>query len=209
MIILGSGDGITRNIYSFGDSITDGSTFIPDPVNKYGYIYALEARLGWTVYNYAVGGTRIEDSTQTANMSSIKAKRKDRIVWLTGYNDMRFYGNDSGAISTYGGRLSSWLTVLSGYGCPILLGNCLKMTASGYTQGGPDFDNGSDAAANAYSAEISTIASGFPLVTVVDVNANLSPTAGLYQGDLVHFNRTGCNTLADIFISRINSVGLR
>jgi hypothetical protein len=83
------------------------------------------------------------------------------------------------------------------------------MTASGYTQGGPDYDNGSDAAANAYSAEIATRAASFPLVTIVDVNANLSPATNLYQGDLVHFNRDGCNTLAAIFVNRINSVGLR
>jgi len=194
-------------VYAFGDSLTDGSTSNPDPAQKFGYINVVSQLLGWKIVNHAVGGTKIGDSTQSQYMSLIPALPKDRIVWLTGYNDMRANGTNSAGIDAYGVTLNTLLTTLSAYGCPILLGNCLKMTATGYTQGSPDFSNGSDAAVAAFNAKISTVASNFPLVTLIDVSTAFVPTNGDMQGDNVHFNFSGCYKLGNAFVSAIRTAG--
>lgn len=205
MISSGYGISLKRRLFMFGDSITDGSLSIPDPITKYGYAYNIAARKGWETVDLAVGGTRIFDSTQTAPMSGQNTTSNDRIVWLTGYNDMRFSGNDSTYINNFGTALSAQLTILSTYGCPIILVTGLKMQAAAYSMYSP-YNLGSDAAVAAYTTKVNTIAASFPLVTVVDIAAFNPSTAGNMQGDLVHPSRVGADSIASIVMSSIGSL---
>ncbi len=207
-IAAGFGPKLHRRVFGFGDSYTDGSFSIPDPLTKFGYLYQICFNKGWELRNFAVGGTKIADAGHTTNMDKIDAQPWDRIVWLSGYNDMRFYGNNATEIDTYGTLLSAALTKLSAYGCPIILGNCAKMLTASYSQNAP-YNLGSDAAALAYSNKLATIAAGFPLVTVVDVNASWNVNgAGFIQGDGVHPTRVGHQAIATVFLTAINNAGL-
>lgn len=208
MITKGQGDNFQKVCYAFGDSITQGSGFNPDPLQLWGYINYVAQCLGWKIVNNAVGGTKIEDAAHTANMALIKpTARRDRILWLTGYNDYRFYGNSSADIDAYGVRLQSALTTLSAHNCPIILGNVLRMVPAYYSLA--PYDKGSDAAAAAYDVKIASVAAGFPLVQVIDITTLYNPLEVHLQGDHVHLNYLGTTALGKVFVNAIIAAGLR
>jgi len=210
MLAIGNGNNFGRTLYAFGDSHTQGSGSNPDPIKLWGYVNYVVQCVGWRLENYAVGGTKIEDSAHTVNMAIIRpTARRDRILWMTGYNDYKFYGNDATEINNYGTRLQAALTTLSTYNVPIILGNVKRMKAEYYSLGAPTYDKGSDAAAAAYSAKIATVAEGFPLVTIVDVNTLFNTQDVHLQGDHVHLNYYGTIILGQIFVNSIIANGFK
>lgn len=210
MITLGQSNNYQRVLYTFGDSYTQGSGLNPDPLTIWGYANVLVQNAGWIKVNNAVGGTKVGDAPHTANMGLITpVARRDRILWLCGYNDMRFYGLDATALTNFGNTLTTQLTVLSTYGCPIILGTCPKALAEVYATGAP-YDQGSDAAALAYRNTQITVAGSFPLVTVCDIYTSWVPNLSTnLQGDKVHPNYYGTVQLGQYFMATIIANGLK
>lgn len=196
----GDGNGFTKVHWAYGDSITEGSDF---GSGLEGYAYYIAKSKGWRHKNRGVGGSKIADSGQTTRALTDPIAQHDVVTFLTGYNDMRFVGNDSGSITTYAGYLDAILARWNSIGCKVYLGNCLTMTASAYSMYSP-YDQGSDTAVTSFNTAISTTAAAYSNVTVVDVSSSWDPdTSGYLQGDLVHPSQTGASALSSLFLSAI------
>lgn len=94
----------------------------------------------------------------------------------------------------------------------VYAGNTLLMDSTGYTQGGAQWTNGSDAAVTAFnvinSAVVAELAADGLLITDVDVSSAYDVTTDLDTADHVHPNDTGHGVIADTFLaSMIFSTG--
>lgn len=176
-------------VASFGDSITQGNGV------DFGYIYDLQRTLKFNLYNYAVGGTKIEEQVQhvyNANLDNI-----DYAIFLTGYNDMRFYGTDIAGRKQYRKNLRKILDYLSPRVTTVYLGTCLKMLPHAYNTWAP-YNQGSDKASQIYTKIAKKVASRYKNVIIVDINS-INFNASDLQGDLVHFNEVGSAKIKDMF----------
>ncbi len=93
-----------------GDSITAGDGLDPD--DRFSSV--LSATLDWTEDNEGVGGTQIADAGQTDQVIAETISAADISVFLTGYNDMRYYGSNAAALTDHETNLLSlaaWLGI--------------------------------------------------------------------------------------------------
>lgn len=165
-------------LLAFGDSITAGLG------GAHPYAPQVAARLGYTLDNRAVSGTRAAE--HVAAIEAATFAPHDRALWLSGYNDMRA----GTALDAYADALRAGLAACP---VPLLLGNCLRMQDYGTV---PGWDAGSDARVDAMNAVIAEVVTGFPLVTLIDACAAFDP---MNTDDGVHPNDAGHAQLAQAF----------
>lgn len=181
--LLGVGALPTMRLLAYGDSITWGLG-ASRPERAYAAIVA--RRLGRSLDNRAVSGSYCQDHVEALTRTTFADG--DLVIWLTGYNDMR----GGTAIAAYADTLAAGLAAVS---VPVLLGNCLRMTAEGYAQRLGPF--GSDERVAAFNVAIATVAARFPLVRLVDVAAVYDPANNC---DLVHPNDRGYEQITGAFL---------
>ena len=191
----GDGNGYTTKYWAYGDSITDGSG-----VTSYARMVA--DTNGWNLENRSFGGSRIADAEQKTRALTDSIAYRDVVTILTGYNDMRFVGNDSGEIATYAGHLNDILTHWSNIGCTVYVGNCLTMPAASYSQNSP-YDQGSDAAVTAFNVAIAAEVAKFSNATLVDTSSYDPDTVGYTQVDGVHPTLIGQEYIRDLFLAEM------
>jgi hypothetical protein len=96
----------------YGDSITSGY-LLNSPTNRFSSL--LSAQYFLVESNYGVGGSQIIDSGESDNITANNSISNNTIsVWLAGYNDMRYYGTDSAALTDNFAALESlaaWLAI--------------------------------------------------------------------------------------------------
>lgn len=95
-------------LFTFGDSITE-SIQASDDAHKYPSIIANEA--GWQLTNLATGGEITPKSND--NIFGTNIANKTNVIWMPGLNDLRWYGLNQGAISTFKDLVLSGLVWLS------------------------------------------------------------------------------------------------
>jgi hypothetical protein len=92
-------------------------------------------------------------------------------------------------------------------GPSVWIGNCLRMNATGYTLGGGNFDNGSDAAVALYNGAIrSTVEqlSGDGLnVSLVDAASAYDPDTSDVQSDNIHPSASGAAKIGGAFLVKM------
>ena len=96
----------------YGDSITAGY-LLNSLTNRYSSL--LSAQYYLVESNYGVGGSQIIDPGESDNITANNSISNNTVsVWFAGYNDMRYYGSDSAALTDNFAALESlaaWLAV--------------------------------------------------------------------------------------------------
>lgn len=98
---------------TLGDSVTAGYG-IPTPSDR--YVNQLATHYGWTLNNIGSTGSQLIDTQQIGAAYSESPTNTSRYSWLAGYNDMRYYGNDSTALTNWENTFYAgvaWLATLS------------------------------------------------------------------------------------------------
>jgi lysophospholipase L1-like esterase len=215
-------------VHAFGDSITEGAG-ATDLAHAYAYLMA--ARMGLMLVNHGLSGGMMEHTLPRALGIAVPPKY-DLIVLLVGYNDVRFYGANVPQMTTvFGPQLQQALEYLASHrttpeartarerlllrrgllqsvpdSARILVGNCLRMNATGYTLQGPNYAHGSDAIVDAYNVEIAKrvlmVQRPGCRVTLVDVHALYDPDT-MASADNIHPNDAGHAVLANAFIGAL------
>jgi lysophospholipase L1-like esterase len=96
----------------YGDSITAGY-LLNSPTNRFSSL--LSAQYFLVESNYGVGGSQIIDVGESDNITANNSISNNTVsVWFAGYNDMRYYGTDSAALTDNFAALESlaaWLAI--------------------------------------------------------------------------------------------------
>jgi lysophospholipase L1-like esterase len=189
-----TGSSNTNQLHAFGDSITVGYGNEVD--GQYdGYAIMLAAKLNLALDDCAVAGSVIAANGQfpTIMMSTINPGQT--YVFLTGYNDMSYYGDDQTHLAQYQANLQQIFDHLNLAGVNFYIGNTLPM-ADYAANGSPG--KGSAQTVADYNAVISSIAGSH----LVDVSSGFN-TATMTSGDNVHPNALGHEYLANTFFAAI------
>lgn len=182
----------------YGDSHTEGLSGLEGAP---GYAVLLGERLGLPVHNRGIGSSKIAMAGQLVSMREDGGQRESEasvIVYLAGYNDMRF-GRDPGLVH-FRQDLREALELLVDRGAGrVLIGNCMRMRADEYAAPAhaPNFVFGSDAMVSEYNAVIEQEAARAG-AEVVDVSSAIDPERDA-SFDRVHLSAEGHRRLADIF----------
>jgi lysophospholipase L1-like esterase len=199
--MLGGGLGVALSglVVAFGDSITLGVSGTTSYLA--GYAQRVATTKKWEIDNRAVGGSRIADATQITAILKYPFTSAHKVIFLTGFNDMRFTGTDGPGQTTYSNNLETILAYLETTGATVYLGNCLKMTASGYALGSP-FNVGSDTAVGQFNAIISARAAAHSNVILIDASAAYNPNTDV-SGDNIHPSNSGHANIANAFLAEM------
>lgn len=190
----------TPEIYAYGDSNTVGFGVVPD---SDAYVPRVGTAKGWAVTNRAFSGSKIADAEQIGRILADDLRVHHVILFLTGYNDMRFYGTTSDGLAQYETHLEDALDRFEAVGCDTYIANCLRMPAAAYSMGAP-YDQGSDAAVALYNAVIQAQCAAHLQMTYVDVSALVDPTnLALWQADLSHPTSAGHLIIANAILALI------
>lgn len=184
-----SASGPKTKMAAFGDSVTQGLN------ESTGYITFLENANNLKVTNYAKGGTKIYEQKNVIINTDISTY--EGVIFLSGYNDMRFYGVSEEALKQYEIHLKEILDYFFVNNKVVYLGNCMRMLADGYTMWAP-YDKGSDRAAIMYAEVLNKLAVNYPNVIVVDINSIIWARAEI-SGDKVHPDILGMLKIAQEF----------
>jgi lysophospholipase L1-like esterase len=148
------------------------------------YAALLAAQLNLTLDNRAIGGSTIDQQPIPTDL-----RAGDVVVWLSGYNDMRA-GHDPAA---YGARLRAAAAAIVAQGAVLYLAGCLSMTDAGYASYGPQWNRGSAALVEQYTAQIASV----PGVRHVALDYNPANV----DSDLAHPNDAGHAQIAQSFLA--------
>lgn len=148
--------------------------------------------------NRAVAGSKLNSADQLTRILAFDAQPGDRVVFLTGYNDVRAFGTDVDHLADYQASLRTALTHLARSGQPVYVGTtqpslCVDAESRAINR------FGCDAASMAAYVQVIKDEVARAGLTLVDVNAEFTPTTeNLY--DMVHPNGYGSAQLATIFL---------
>jgi hypothetical protein len=96
----------------YGDSMTAGY-LLNSPTNRFSSLLSAQYYLAES--NYGIGGSQIIDAGESDNITANNSISNNTVsVWLAGYNDMRYYGTDSAALTDNFAALESlaaWLAI--------------------------------------------------------------------------------------------------
>lgn len=193
------------NLEAFGDSITVGWGASDMQTTSWAPLVAKYKSL--ILDNRAVGastliGPSLEARNQYKTIMETLLNETCVSVFLTGFNDMRYFGEDLNALATYSRRLTEVLRYIGQF--PTYVGNCLRMTPEGYTSFGPDWNKGSNKAVTMYNEAIRQVIDqvkkeGFN-ITHVDASAVYNPSKEVSPTTGVHPNDTGHAKIAREFL---------
>lgn len=189
----------TPRVVAFGDSVTAGG--IDKNGEKYGYAYRFSEQYGRRLVNRAVPGSSVEEDHQIGRIMRFPYRSDDVVIFLSGINNMRKDGLDPAALNTYESTLRVAVEKIHQSSSVLLLGTCPRLPYGGYAEG--SYQNGSDAAADAYASVARKIASEFPGVILVDVNTDLNLSLSDYIDLGVHPGPSGSQILGDLFFHSI------
>lgn len=149
------------------------------------------------VKNYGADGTTSNEHVEIITSTPIGTR--DTVFFMSGYNDMRYYG--LGGIASYKENIRTILKYLSPY--RVYVGNCLRMTPEGYNQdlvysSASTYEYHDDSTALAYSNALAEVAVEFPNVVLVDLYS-IEPTLDIFYEDLKHLNSAGHREVAKKF----------
>lgn len=181
------------SIMVFGDSISYCIACYPSLIAA--------ALPGFRVDNRAEPGTALNSEWQIDRIMSAHPQPGDKVVFLTGYNDVRGHGLDASHHADYVITLRRALAHLAASGQPIYVGVFMKSlcvdAASIARNGGGCVAGANDLYADSIRAEVAAL--NAPNVHLVDVNAQWVPSySNLY--DMVHPTPAGQAELARMFL---------
>jgi len=187
-----STDGRARLIV-FGDSISYCQTCFPSLIAA--------ALPNLRVDNRAEPGTALNSEWQIDRIMAASIQPSDRVVFLTGYNDIRGHGLDPVWHADYVVTLRKALVHLASSGQPIYVGVFMKSlcvdAASIARNGGGCVAGANDLYADSIRAEVAAL--NAPNVHLVDVNAQWVPSYDNLD-DMVHPKPSGYADLARMFL---------
>lgn len=221
-------------VVAFGDSITVGLALSPGQVP---YCARIATAIGVDLVNLGSSGADINGrAAGVASILSLMLVTHptayDTVVCLMGFNDMRQFDSDAAEIATFQSSLLTGLLSLTAgrrkrkprdarerrlerqnrlgmvADSPrVFVGNCLEMTATGYTFTGPTHNHGSDAAVAAYNvailAAVNAARARGRRVTYVDASAVYTPAT--MAADNIHPNDAGHTAITNAFLGAMSA----
>lgn len=183
------------HLVAFGDSVSYCILCFPGVIAK-----DLKFRLD----NRSVPGSQLNSFDQLGRLMEYQSQPNDIIVFLTGFNDVRAFGNDAAHLAEYQMNLRTALASFKRFGNQTFIGTteatlCVDQAAIDRNRGG--------CVAGAMEAYVQVIKdevafANAPNIHLVDVNAEWVPTRALLLDD-VHPTEEGHRILADIFLAAI------
>lgn len=181
-------------LYVFGDSISYCQQCFPSMIA----VGLANVKLN----NQAVPGSILESADQLQRIMAVFPQPGDKVVFLTGYNNMRGRGQTEEVLQSYRLALRAALQHLVASGQPIYVGttmNALCDAADAIIRNG----YGCEPKIGLVYSNIIKEEAGVAGAHVVDVNAQWQPTRkNLY--DLVHPTPAGSAELARMFLEIMN-----
>jgi hypothetical protein len=120
----------------YGDSVGTGNG-ASSPQRSFGYL--ISNTMLWSLTNSATSGTQLQDSGQANSMLAATVSASTINFFMTGYNDMRAYGNGAG-MTTYLHTLNNLMVWLSLPSASKVLATNAAVTKTGtWASTGPNF----------------------------------------------------------------------
>lgn len=188
------GDG-RANLIVFGDSVSYCQTCFPSLIAA--------ALPNMKVDNRAEPGTELDSEWQLGRILVSIVDPGDKVIFLTGYNDLRGYGADATHFETYKAALRKALEHLATSGQPIYVGTTempLCIDAASITRNGNGCNPGAHAMyVQAIKDEVARMPANVHLVDVA------SQWVGSYDNlsDMVHPNAFGHTQMAGFFLRQM------
>lgn len=156
------------------------------------------SRVSPQALNFAEDGTTVSRHLEVIQGTPLVQGAK--VLYLSGYNDMRYYGLSG--IPNYKTKLKLIFESLKNH--EVYIGNCLRMPTAGYAFDASDsgYAPHDDSTARAYSDALAEVALDFPNVRVVDVNS-IEPNDSIFYDDHRHLNSLGHAVVAERFKNSI------
>jgi lysophospholipase L1-like esterase len=190
-----------NRIIAFGDSHSEGSSGL-HPGEK-GFVRLLADAVSVPFINRAYGGSKISTRGQMPDVLAETDLEGAAVVYLTGYNDMR-WGRQGSSWPYYRADLERSIRHLKEVGAArILIGNCLRMQQKMYVdlsatpEYGVNFNYGSDEAVFQINRVIADVVAREG-AELVDTNAVIDPELDS-SWDNIHLSQRGHNKISEAF----------
>lgn len=195
-----------KTLVAFGDSITVG-TGAKNPT-KDGYVSVLARKLGISkVTNLGVGSTKIADSAQITTILATPVGPDDVVVFLTGMNDVFWYGKDPVKLQDYRDKIIQIMDYWESQKTNAFIGLPLRINQNGLEYGEI---TGRAVTANSAFQYRRAVLESFALkpyehVHMIETHYGYEPTS---QNNLdgIHPNELGMKIIADVFYNEIKRI---